>query len=357
MTDAQKFVGILKQYRSLIWPTFEPYLEIERVDGVSDLENGEVMALHKAIVADYPQRMGKYIRAALVALTVEAMGGEVSDGLLTAAAMEASQNWLLIHDDFQDGSMVRRGEPTLHLKYNPELAINAGDTLHLIMWQMLRDNEARLGAKKTLQLMDEFYRMLMRTSLGQTTDLYHIYHHRFDLSLEDCYYIMDGKTSYYTIAGPMRLGAIIVEDDEGRLGDEIFPKLDAFGLYLGRAFQIIDDVLDVTSDFDAQKEKGNDVYEGKRTVVLSHLLGAAEAAEREKILAIYGKPGREKSAEEVAYVLDLMEARGSIAYAQEIAADWAGKARKAFDDIGFFVDGEAREKIRLGIDFMIDRTY
>ena len=354
------FEEVLKDYKKEVGKVVREKVEgyLRKIDGVSELKNGEAEKFHQKLCMDYLNRGGKYLRPTLLILTAEALGGRKDLALLTAAAMEISENWLLIHDDFQDQSVMRRGALTLHLRYNPGLAVNAGDALHLIMWKILQENAKIIGERKSLKIMEEFYRMLARTALGQTAELLFAHLNKFDLTEDDVYYILDGKTSYYTIAGPMRLGAIIAEDREDYLESKIFPKLNELGIYLGRAFQIIDDVLDLTSDFRGLKQQvGNDIYEGKRTLILAHLLSQASAFDRKRITEILKKPREEKTEAEAKYIIHLMKEYGSIDYARKVAKDFALKALELFKTLDFFKNEDAKRKLLLGIDFIVNREF
>jgi len=156
----------------------------------------------------------------------------------------------------------------------------------------------------------------------------------------------------------MRLGAILAENNEDHLENKIFPKLNEFGKYLGRAFQIIDDILDLTTEFRGLKQQqGNDIYEGKRTIMLAHLLNVATEFDRKRIIEILEKPRDAKSEEEVKYVLHLMKEYGSIEYAKNLARDMASKAVKLFRNMDFFVNEDAKKKLLLGIDFVVNREF
>lgn len=109
---------------------------------------------HYKMVRDYPDRQGKYLRPVLVLLANEMFGGKEENALLTAAAMQTSEDWILIHDDIQDGSEERRGKPCLHKIYGMELALNAGDALHMIMWKMFFDNIEFLGIEKSTKIFN-----------------------------------------------------------------------------------------------------------------------------------------------------------------------------------------------------------
>ena len=99
------------------------------------------------LLADYPGRGGKMMRPSLCIATARAFGAGAGDALQTAVAIELLHNAILIHDDIEDGSTERRGQPTLHLRHGVPLAINAGDGLSLLSLQPLVDNRRTLGAR------------------------------------------------------------------------------------------------------------------------------------------------------------------------------------------------------------------
>lgn len=351
------FENILNSYKKIIWNNIQDYF-YEDINNISPLNNKDIERIYWELCTDYPNRGGKYFRSTLLSLTTQAMGESFEKCIKTAVAIEVSQNWLLIHDDFEDHSVERRGQPALHLKYCPELAINAGDSLHIIMWKILRDNENILGHEKTFMIMDEFFKILCRTTLGQTADIIWARSNHFDLTEEDVFFIFDGKTSYYTIAGPMRLGAIIAENDLNKLEKKIFPLINEFGYNLGRAFQITDDILDLTTEFRGlKKQKCNDIYEGKISLILVHLLHNANPIDRVKILNILQKSREDKTQEEVNYILELMEKYESIKYASKKAEIFALNSIKIFEKMDFFINKEFKDKLLSGIDFIVNRNF
>lgn len=186
-------MGVLAQKKAVVWPELQKYLP-----------KGE--DLHSRMIKDYPERGGKYLRSGLVMLACEAFGGDQKKSARTAAALEASQNWILIHDDIEDHSDDRRGKPTLHKLHGEELAINAGDALHVIQWKMLIDNHELLDDKTTNRILNEFYRILALTTEGQTLEMEWIKSKNFNFTEQDYYAISDAKAGMYTIIGPMRLG-------------------------------------------------------------------------------------------------------------------------------------------------------
>jgi len=277
-------IKILNEHKKLVWPSISRYFKDPKypISYLIPQKYKKDLNFYWKIVKDYPERQGKYLRPTLLLLTCEAMGTDTKKAIKTASAMQLSEDWLLIHDDLQDHSLVRRGKPTLHEIYGEELALNAGDTLHIIMWKILIDNKNILMNEKTFKIMNEFFSFLMRTAGGQASEI--IWRERGNvITNKDWFFIVDGKTSYYTIAGPMRLGAIIAGANEKQL--EAIAK---FGSALGRCFQLVDDILDLTSTHKGSGHNiGSDIYEGKRTLILSRLLRNANTTDKNKVISIF----------------------------------------------------------------------
>jgi len=331
---------ILADKKALIWPELKKYLPQKKP------------AFFYEIVRDYPERGGKYLRGGLILLSCEAFGGDPQKAVRTAAAMEASQNWILIHDDIEDHSDERRGKPCLHKIVGIEQALNAGDALHVIMWKILLDNKEVLGEKLSFDIANEFYRILMTTTEGQALELQWMKDKELKMSEEDYYKIIDTKAGVYTITGPMRLGAMIAGAPSEHLD-----LLSRFGLPFGRAFQIQDDVLNLTGDVKKYgKEIGGDILEGKRTLMLVHLMSKCSEEEGKNIKKIYQKPRESKTQKDVEYVISLMEKYGSIEHAKKKSLEFAEQAKNIFDrNFGFMPESEAKSSIRALVDFVVKR--
>jgi geranylgeranyl pyrophosphate synthase len=282
---------------------------------------------HYKIAREYGERQGGYRRPGLVMLTGQLFGAKPEDLLLPSAAMQASEDWILIHDDIEDNSELRRGMPALHKIYGIELAINAGDAVHISMWKMLKDHVERVGLKKGMPLLDKFYDMLELTVEGQFIETNFIYNTRSIAEGSENLYlrIAASKTCYYSLYGPMQLGAIAA----GKKG-EVLNVLKQIGSPAGVAFQMVDDILDMTADEKVfGKRKYGDLYEGKLTMIMLHTYENASSAEKKKIDAIYKKKREEKSAEEIALLADMVKKYDGIGYAKEKVSHYAMLATKA----------------------------
>ncbi len=342
------FKEVLKKYRDWLWPTIQ-----ESINKVNDYPEfcqvskkyQKELDFHKEIVGDYPQRQGKYLRPTLLLLTAQAMGVSKNRARRVAAAMQMSEDWILNHDDIEDDSPDRRGKPALHKIVGTELAINAGDGLHVLMWEMLLDSPK--------EIQKEFLVMLKRTVLGQTIELKWAKDNR-KVEQDDVMLILESKTGYYTIAGPMRLGAILAGANKNQL-----KTIYKFGVVLGKAFQIVDDVLDLTSDFAGLKKvKGRDIVEGKRTVMMVDLIKKSNQKDKQIISKIMNKKRVDKTEKDVETIISLMEKYGSIEYSKKLAAKFAKEAIEIFDKEMQFIKREPfRSEIRAGIDFIVNRDH
>jgi len=301
---------------------------------------------------EYPLREGKGFRPALCLAMCQACGGRVEEALDTAAALEMFHNAFLIHDDIEDASESRRGLPTLHQTYGVAIATNVGDGLNMLAMRTLLGNVERLGLERALTVIREVERMARESTEGQSIELDWVRRNPPDIRVRDYLLMSWKKTCWYTCIAPLRTGALIAGLHPGRL-----ERFTAFGFKTGAAFQIQDDVLNLTAEESLYgKEIGGDIAEGKRTLMVVHLIGAAEGRDRARILEIFGKSRAEKSAEEVGFVLDAMHRYGSIDFARQVARRLAFGARRVFESrLAWLAPSPHRRFIEEMIDYMIER--
>ena len=306
------------------------------------------------LVATYPSRVGKGIRSSLCLATCRAFGGTTEEAMPSAAAIELLHNAFLVHDDIEDGSLSRRGLPTLHRQHGIPLAVNAGDGLAVVGLTPLRDNLRVLGSVMSERVFDEFQMLLHRTIEGQAIELGWRSENVLALTPDDYLNMVLLKTCSYSTIFPLRIGALI-----GSWGRADLGPLTRFGFYLGAAFQIRDDLLNLEGQPERYgKEILGDIYEGKRTLMIIHLLSVVGEQER-AWLDSFLSAGREKrTAEQVQLVLDLMRQHGSIEFAREFSKGVAAAAREAFD--AAFDGLQLSEDLRFIeelIPYMLDRDF
>lgn len=300
--------------------------------------------------SDYLHRGGKGLRPALCLAACEAFGGRLDAALPTAAAIELFHTAFLVHDDVEDDSQLRRGAPTLHRLHGSALAINAGDGLAFFALAALRDNERTLGWRTASRIWSEFDLMARHTVEGQAMELGWRRDGRTDLTADDYLDLIIKKTCWYTTILPLRVGTVIAA------GTADLAAMVRFGFFLGAAFQIRDDILNLTGDPDAYgKERLGDLREGKRTLMLLHLLAAAAPDDRRWLETFLSEPddAREAQAERV---YDMMQDYGSVGFADQFARGIADLAVVAFDRAFAGVpDSDARRFIRHLVAYMVER--
>ena len=213
-----------------------------------------------------------------------------SDALPSAVAIELLHNAFLVHDDIEDASLLRRGEPTLHRRYGTPLALNAGDGLALQAIGTLRENIDLLGPRLADRIMMEFDFMSQQTVAGQALELGWCRDNRIDLEPDDYLDLIMKKTCWYTTVLPLRVGALV-----GSRGTAELDPMIEFGFHLGAAFQIRDDILNLVGDPGVYgKEALGDLLEGKRTLMLIHLLASADPADRRWLVAYLARAPAER---------------------------------------------------------------
>jgi geranylgeranyl diphosphate synthase, type II len=281
------------------------------------------------LMADYPGRGGKMMRPAICIANARIFGEGLPEDYAPAircgAAIEMLHNALLIHDDVQDGSEERRGRPTLHAMHGVPLAINAGDALMFSAFQPLLDAVRPLGSDVARQVLDVTMAMARHTAEGQALELGWRDRNVTDLTEADYLRMALKKTAWMGMIWPAQLGVII-----GSGGDVDPDRVLRFGYFLGLAFQIEDDLRNLSADPGYGKEQAGDLREGKRTLMLIHVRRACTTAQRRRLDAFMGQSRDARSDEDVQWLADLMQACGSIDHARQVAQAMAGAALHEF---------------------------
>jgi geranylgeranyl diphosphate synthase, type II len=300
----------------------------------------------------YPSRPGKTLRPALCVATSRAFGGNDADILPVAVAIELLHNAFLVHDDIVDGSHRRRGRPTLPAEYGLGLALNAGDALAVISNQVLRRHASGMDGELAERLLSEFDVMALRTLEGQATELGWRHDRVHALAPEDYLDLIMHKTCWYTTVHPLRVGALV-----GCRGAADLAPMVRFGFYLGAAFQIQDDLLNLLgSEREYGKEIDGDLYEGKRTLPLIYLVRNARGGDRDTLDRYLALERSERTAEMVAEIRRLMDVYGSIEFAAAYARGIAGAALDAFEAaFAAAAAGPDRDFVRALVPYMLDR--
>ena len=296
-----------------VLPTKEPYKEL--------------YSLQK----DYPLRGGKRFRSALLLLCAEWFGASYEDALPSAVALELFHNFALIHDDIEDSSLFRRGKPTLHHLHGIPLAINAGDSLFGMVYEILMTNRERFGDQKALDIISLFNQVFRATFEGQAYDIGWVANNHFP-TREEYFEMIRRKTGIYSGKGPCQLGALIADAPS-----EIFEKVGDFGEALGIGFQIRDDLLNLEEDAGESKEygkeRGGDIREGKRTLITIHMLENLSSKDSEKLKTILLKPAEEILNDDVEWVIEKALQNKSPNSVEKECAKWKINAEKILNSL------------------------
>ena len=223
---------------------------------------------------------GKRIRPLLVLLSAKAVGGKFSAAYNAAAAVEMLHNFTLVHDDIMDNADKRRGRLTLHKKYDNSTAILVGDSLLSIAYEyLLKDCN---GNSK--QVISAFTNGLIEVCEGQSLDT--DFEDRKNVSLAE-YLLMIKKKTAAMAEMCCKIGALL-----GGGTNEQVKALGNFGLNIGIAFQIQDDLLDISADEKKfGKTIGGDLVEGKKTFLFLEALEKSTGEDRRKLLKVIERKG------------------------------------------------------------------
>jgi len=295
------------------------------------------------MLGDFIARGGKRIRPVLTLACASACGGREEDALPYAVAVELFHNFTLIHDDLEDRSPMRRGRPTVHEEFGDAIAINSGDALYTVVWASLLSKE--IPPEKLAQAERLMVSAFSRVVEGQGIELNWYREDRFDVSEGDYFRMAGGKTAAL-IGAACELGAF-----SAGAGDDGRAAMREFGEAIGLAFQIKDDVLNLTADPSKYRKKiGEDIMEGKRSLITIHLLANAPAEMKRRAVEIFAK--EKKTEAEGREIISMAKEAGSVDYASRAAEEYVGNSKAALSRIK---DGGGRELLSGLADYIVSR--
>ena len=225
---------------------------------------------------------GKRIRPMLTLIASDIFSGDYKQALPAALAVEVFHNFTLVHDDIMDDAPLRRGNETVHEKWNINTAILSGDAMLILAYQYFENYEpvvfqklAQLFSKTALEVCD-----------GQQLDV--DFETRNDVTIDEYIKMITLKTSVL-VAAALKMGAIVAKADEDQA-----QHLYDYGLNLGIAFQLQDDYLDTFGDPESfGKQVGGDIIENKKTYLYLKALEISNSNDKENLLNLYN--GEEKN--------------------------------------------------------------
>jgi len=301
------------------------------------IPNGEPKEYLYDLMRNYPKRGGKRFRPALVLLSCELFGGNPEDALNSAVALELFHNFALIHDDIEDESILRRGEPTLHLQHGIALAINSGDALLGQVHEILLRNNSRLESKLALRIHQHLNRVMQTTFEGQALDIGWVVNQTFPNRTEYLEMI-SLKTGWYSGRGPCQCGALIARASENEL-----EMVGTFGEAIGMGFQVRDDLLNLTEERETEapsagaggygKERGGDIAEGKRTLITIELLERLSEKDAKRVRNILSEAREQISKSDIDWCIVQAENTGALNAAANYCHELAKLASAALEKL------------------------
>ena len=271
---------------------------------------------------DYTLRLGgKRIRPTLL-LAAGCMFGADEQTLRGAAlGIETFHNFTLLHDDLMDRSPLRRGQPTVYCKWNENTAVLSGDTMFALAWRfMLRQPAPQLQA-----ILQCFNETAIEVCEGQQKDMN--FEHRSTVTIAEYMDMIRQKTAVL-LAGALKIGALY--------GNAPAPDLDnlyQFGIHLGLAFQLQDDLLDSYGDTAVfGKKTGQDIRDNKKTYPLLQALQLASETQRRQLHDLFTNPATDEE-DKVRQVLALYDVIGLRPHIEKAIADEFAQAKASLDRI------------------------
>lgn len=310
-------------------------------------------ALDKAIaepIWDILDRGGKRWRPALFLLVCEALGKKANEFLDFAIIPEVVHNGTLIIDDIEDGSEMRRGKPCTYKLYGLDIAVNAGNTMYYMPLLPLMEKRKQISAETLRDIYEVYVQEMINLSMGQAMDIaWHRGVANADGVREEDYLQMCAYKTGTLARMAARLAAVLAGANS-----ELVEKLGRFAESIGVAFQMQDDVLDLTGKEFAEKKggRGQDITEGKRTLMVIYTLKKANAADKKRLVKILNMHTSDQALRDDA--IAIMQKYNAIEYVKQTA-------NRVF--LESWMDAEklvpasvAKEKLKDFAEFLIKRS-
>ncbi len=288
-------------------------------------------------------RGGKRWRPFLMLLSYKAVNGKGNSIKEFLALPELIHNGTLIIDDIEDSSSFRRGKKCIHKLYGNDIAINAGNALYYLPLLLIMRNKSLLPKLK-LKIYDTIMEGMIKLAFGQGTDIHWHKGKKHDIT-ENQYLQMCAYKTGTLAKMSAKLGAIL-----GNSSKEQVNALGEFAESIGVAFQIQDDILNITNE-KWGKAFGDDISEGKKTLMVIRLLEIGSKKDKQRLLDILSLKTRDKKL--IKEAVDIIKKYKAIDYAKNKAKELVTDAWNKLDPL--IEDYDSKNKLRLFADFLINR--
>ncbi len=309
-------------------------------------------ALNKAVVEpiwEFLDRGGKRWRPNLFLLICEALGKNPEEFADFAIISEVIHNGTIMIDDIEDESELRRGKPCTYKIYGLDVTINAGNSMYYLPLLPLVENEQKVPAEKLCRIYEIYVKQMISLSLGQATDIaWHRGIAKAD-EIDEMNYLQMCASKTGALARMAAETAAVLADAD----DELFEKLGLFAESIGIAFQMQDDVLDLTGTQFGDKKGGlgQDVTEGKRSLIVIHTLKTADPKDRERLIEILEMHTSNQNVRDEA--IAIMQKYGSIDYVRRFAERMVEESWREVEKL--LPASNAKEKLEAFAKYLIER--
>jgi len=260
---------------------------------------------------------GKFIRSTLCLLSCQAVGGDTSQVMPAAAAVELIHNFSLIHDDIEDVSYERHHRPTVWKLWGQSQAINAGDAMFTLAYlALLKLKEQGIADEKVASSAKMLSLACLELCEGQYLDVE--YENRLDITIED-YLDMAAKKTAALLAVSTSLGAYLSSEDS-----KLVDFFHLFGEELGIAYQIYDDILGIWGMEESIGKSVSDISQRKKTLPVVYGLQNSEGKGKKRLEKLYSQKSIED--EDIAEVMKILDHLGARDYAEDLAEQYYYKA-------------------------------
>lgn len=355
--DIEKF---LKEQSGMIDKIIEKYIprkfDKERMEFVCGKPRYEynIEAPNKAVaepIWEFLDRGGKRWRPVLFLLVAEALGGDVKKFTDFVVIPEVVHNGTLMHDDIEDSSDERRGKPCTYKIFGVDIAINAGHEMYYLPLLPLIKGRDKFDAETLLSVYEIYGQELLNLGMGQAMDIaWHKGIANADAVTEKQYLQMCAYKTGTLARMSAKIAAVLAGADANTI-----ETMGKFAESIGVAFQIQDDVLNLVSS-ELSKGKGGvgeDISEGKRTLMVIHTLQKANPQDKKRLIEILNMHTKDQKLRNEA--IAILKKYGAIEYAVQFE-------KKMIKDVWSEVDkilkpSDAKEKLRAFAQFLVERDF
>lgn len=327
-------------------------IQLEKLFGKTRYEY-DVSAINNTLnkpIWDFLDHGGKRWRPALFLMIAESLGGDTKKLQEFSIIPELAHNGSIMIDDVEDDGELRRDRPCTHKTFGVDVAINAGNFMYFVPLIKLLKSKDKFDEKTLLRAYEIYAQEMTNIHAGQAMD---IWWHKGNANPTEAQYMQMCAYKTGTLARAAARFAVALSGGSEKQEEAIGRFAEAIGV----AFQIQDDILDIISSGNDRKKfgksPGNDIKEGKRTLMVIHAIGKASQADKVRLLQILNSHTSNPNVAKEA--ISIMEKYDSVGYAKQKAKELVLDAWKGVEPI--LKDSPAKKKLKDFAYFLIERDF